>query len=79
MSFCKTPFEMSGEFSLLPEHLGTRDWSRASCHNNYMHLPAGLATWVTEFEPGSALNFRTSETPSTALHVGFTPLSRPVV
>src|SRR5712671_7063335 len=57
MSFCKTPFEMSGEFGLLPEHLGTRDWSRASCHNNYMHLPAGLAAWVTEFKPGSAQNF----------------------
>jgi hypothetical protein len=38
MSFCKMPFEMSHEFRLILEHLGTRDFSRASCLNTYMHL-----------------------------------------
>jgi hypothetical protein len=38
MSFCKMPFEMSRGFRLIPEHLGTRDFSRGSCLNTYMHL-----------------------------------------
>jgi mannose/cellobiose epimerase-like protein (N-acyl-D-glucosamine 2-epimerase family) len=45
------PFEMSNEFPLIPEHSGTRDFSRASCQNPDMHLPAGLAAWMIEFEP----------------------------
>jgi hypothetical protein len=30
MSFLKMAFEMLNEFSLIPEHSGTRDFSRAS-------------------------------------------------
>jgi hypothetical protein len=48
------PFEISDEFPLISEHLGIRDYSRVSCQNTDMHLPAGLATSVTEFEPVSA-------------------------
>jgi hypothetical protein len=36
------------------EHLGIRDFSRVSYQNTDMHLPAGLAASVTEFEPVSA-------------------------
>src|SRR6266576_4683582 len=39
MSSWKMPFEMSGEFRLIPKHLGTRDFSRTSCQNTDMHLP----------------------------------------
>jgi len=35
-------FEMSGQFCLFPEHLGTRDSSRVSCENGDVQLPAGL-------------------------------------
>ena len=38
MSSWKMPFEMSGEFRLIPKHLGTRDFSRTSCQNTDMHL-----------------------------------------
>jgi hypothetical protein len=38
----KMPFEMSDEFPLIPEHLRTRDYSRASCQNPAMQLPPGL-------------------------------------
>jgi hypothetical protein len=38
MSFWKMPFEISGGFRLLPEHLGTRDFSRTSCQNTDMQL-----------------------------------------
>src|SRR5260221_11117742 len=48
------PFEMSDEFPLISEHLGIRDFSRVSCQNTDMHLPAGLAASVTGFEPVSA-------------------------
>jgi hypothetical protein len=48
------PFEMSDEFPLISEHLGIRDFSRVSCQNTDMHLPAGLAASATEFEPVSA-------------------------
>src|SRR5258707_1335457 len=36
MSFWKMPFEMSGGFSLIPKHLGTRDFSRTSCHRTLL-------------------------------------------
>ena len=57
MSVRKLPFEMSDEFPLIPEHLGTGDFSRASCQNTGIRLPAGLAAWVPECEPISDLNF----------------------
>src|SRR5437899_8675434 len=38
MSSWKMPFEMSGEFRLIPKHLGTRDFSRTSCQNTDMNL-----------------------------------------
>jgi hypothetical protein len=31
MRLCKMPFEMSGEFPLISEHIGTRDFSRVRC------------------------------------------------
>src|SRR5262245_9141249 len=42
MSFSKGPVEMSGEFPRIPEHLGTRDFSRAICQQANMQPPAGL-------------------------------------
>jgi hypothetical protein len=38
MSFWKMPFEMSGGFLLIREHLGIRDFSRTNCQNTDIHL-----------------------------------------
>jgi hypothetical protein len=58
---------------MIPEHLETRDYSRASCQNPDMQLPPGLAAWLRELEPVFALNcsvqyFKRSETGSGSFH-----------
>jgi hypothetical protein len=65
---------MSDEFPLIPEHSGTRDFSRPSCQNPDIDLPAGLTARVIEFRTSLCLNFRLSRTQrdrvGSRLHVG---------
>jgi hypothetical protein len=70
MSVRKLPFEIWDEFPLIREHLGTGDFSRASCQNTGMRLPAGLAAWVPECEPISAHNFGYPEWGASFLQCG---------
>ena len=44
MPFPKTPFEMSREFRLISEHIGTGDFSRVPCIKGEKHPPAALVT-----------------------------------
>ena len=52
MLFAKMPFEMSGGFRLISEHIGTRDFSRVRCANNEMQLPGALAP-TSQIQPVS--------------------------
>jgi hypothetical protein len=42
MSIRKIPFKLWGPIPLIPEHFGTRDYSRTSCERTDMRLAAGL-------------------------------------
>ena len=48
---------MWGEFLVISEHLGTRDFSRERCSESDMHLLARLSAWLTELEPGLSQQF----------------------